>query len=235
MKKVLTAALLSAASFSASAGFSAAFMPVGVQNDIALDTVTNTWGWTQLYRGDYNVDSIAVDTMFQGHGDYIMIGGINSQLNTIDVLAAVSWSDFITYTARSETHLANGAQWYNNGGSLGFAGLNDTILQNEADESGDTERDRLSWHTDAGAYIGEYDALALNIRYGWRSGDNLWLNGPSATGWDRVVFTDAVVATITNVPEATHLSLLMAGLVGFGLSRKKFKVPAVRYNATIAV
>ena len=71
--------------------------------------------------------------MFSGHQDYIMLGAINGDSDTITLLAAVKWSDFITYTADNVTKSLNGAEWYINGDSLGFAGLGDTINQTSAD------------------------------------------------------------------------------------------------------
>jgi len=197
----------------------AAFLPYGVHNNVLLSDVTGSWGWSQIYRGDYGADNIAIADMFAGHGDYVMLGGIADGSATIDVLAAVSWDEFTTYTPRHVTHAANGAEWYNNNGSLGFAGPGDAIIQNPADANGLAERDRLSWHT--------YDSdtaflsLASIVRSGWRSGSNLSLN--SSTSWDRIIFT----ANISEVPVPAALWLFASaiiGLAGFSRGRKPLRL-----------
>lgn len=195
-------------------------IPFGVQNDVLLSDVTGSWGWTEIYRGGYDVDSVSIADMFAGHGEWVMIGGMATGSSTIDVLAAVRWSDFIIHTARHVTHEANGAEWYNNGGSLGFAGLGDSINQGQADTNGSTERDRLSWHTNAGGgFIGEYTALATHVRFGWRSGDNTNLNyNPN---WQKVVFT---LDEVSRVPDAgSSLALMGAGLLSLFALRRRIR------------
>jgi hypothetical protein len=194
-------------------------VPFGPQNDVPLATVTGAWGWTQIYRDDYAVDSVPVATMFAGLGTHIMIGGIRDGSLTIDVLAATTVADFFTHTSEDATHASNGSQWYFNGGSLGFAGLGDTINQNQADINGLGERDRLSWHTNGpGGFIGEYSSPATHVRFGWRSGNNTGLNG--STEWDKIVFTGNFDAGV--VPEPiSFLVWSMLGLVGLAaLSRR---------------
>jgi hypothetical protein len=184
-------------------------IPFGVQNDVALSTVTGAWGWTQIYRDNYSVDSVSIATMFAGVGTHVMIGGIRDGSEMIDVLAATTWADFTTHTNQHVTHTSNGAEWYYNGGSLGFAGLGDTIFQNQADTNGLSERDRLSWHTNGpGGFIGEYNVAPTAVRFGWRAGDNLGLNGSSE--WDKIVFT----ANLAPVPEPSTWLLMGTGLVG---------------------
>jgi hypothetical protein len=195
----------------ASAG--AAILPVGVHNDVSLNTVTNTWGWTQIYRGGYNEGNLDLSTVFAGHGTHVMLGGIFDGSSTIDVLAAVSWDDFNTYTTQHATNQFNGAEWYNNNGSLGFAGLGDTVSQNSADTAGNQERDRLSWHTFDGQAA--YSELADTIQYGYRSGNN-YCNG--CADLDRIVFT----ANISPVPVPAAIWLFGSALIGFvGFSRRR--------------
>ena len=50
----------------------AGFVPVGVQQSVSLSTVTDTWGWTQIYQGDYS-DTLTVANMFGDHKDYVML------------------------------------------------------------------------------------------------------------------------------------------------------------------
>jgi len=190
----------------------AAVVPVGVQEDISLTTVTDTWGWDLQYRGDYNLN-LSIDTMFGGHGDLIMLGAIKDGSDTIELLAATTWSDFWTYTAKNTTNESNGAEWYNNGGSLGFAGLGDSINQSSADTSSVNANLRLSWHTES-----NYDQIAQSIQYGWRAGETTGLN--SSTNWDRIVFT-ANSADLIATPIPAAAFMFAPALLGFmGLRRK---------------
>lgn len=198
----------------------AGLIPYGVHNDVLLDTVVNDWGWTIAYRANYGVYNVSIDDMFaNASGDYVMLAGIHDASATIDVLAAALKTDVFTYTPRDVTHAANGVEWYCNGGSMGFAGLGDTIKQNSADIIGSgawgqgyypAERDRLSWHTDA---HGGYSALPTEVDGGWRCGANITLN--SSTEWDRLVLTYTPVP----VPGAVLLGLLGLGSAGLKLRR----------------
>jgi hypothetical protein len=127
----------------------------------------------------------------------------------------------MTHTFEDATHTANGAEWYFNGGSLGFAGAGDTINQNQADINGLSERDRLSWHTNGPAgFIGEYNAAATHIRFGWRAGSNFNLN--NSADWDKVIFTMNAEA----VPAPAGALLFGLGLVSLGGVRGLRRKPA---------
>jgi hypothetical protein len=199
----------------------AGFLPVGVQNDVQLSTVTGAWGWSIIYQDSYSVDSVAISTAFAGAGDYLMLGAIRHGSSTIEVLAAALTSDVMTHTAQHVTHTANGAEWYFNGGSLGFAGLGDTIFQTQADVNGFNERDRLSWHTNGPAgFIGEYSAAPTHIRFGWRAGTFTGLNG--STEWDKIIFTMNAEANPVPAPAGLMLVATALPFAGFlGLRRRK--------------
>lgn len=185
----------------------AAFLPVGPQNDVSYDTVVNTWGWSVIYRGDYNTN-VSLSDLFAGAQQYVMLAAIHDGSLTFDVLAATTLADLQTYTPQNTTHLSNGAQWYYNGGSFGFAGANDTISQGSADVAGPDERDRLSWH----GLNQDYGTTPTGALYGWRSGDNTWLNDSS--DWDRVVLTASFIA---GIPEPSTWAMMILGFAGLGL------------------
>jgi len=95
---------------------------------------------------------------------------------------------------------------------MGFAGLGDTIRQGSADTSGESERDRLSWHTGIlPGTINQNPSFEPDYIFGgWRSGDNTELNYDS--NWDRVVLR-------YTVPEPATIFLLVFG--GLGLLRRR--------------
>ncbi len=189
----------------------AGLIPNGVQENVSYNDVTNTWGWDLLYRGDYAA-SISLNDMFSGHQDYIMLGAINGNSGSIALLAAVKWSDFITYTADNETKSLNGAEWYINGDSLGFANLGDLISQTSADTRNENASKRLSWHTNRNS---NSSSVATEVFGGWRAGAATSLNG--STVWDRVVFTTSV----QEVPEPSTLAIFALAMIG--LASRRFK------------
>jgi hypothetical protein len=187
----------------------AGMIPYGVQNNVALTTVTNTWGWTQIYRDDYGLHGVSYNDMFSGHLDYVMLGGIQDGSDTIQVLAAISWADFNTATAVNSTTTSNGAEWYNNNRSLGFADLGAVITQNSCNNNA-VNAQTLCWHTN-----GSNGNVASSINGGWNVGLNTYLN--SSTTWDRIIFT----ANAAPVSEPASLILFGLGLIGLGYARKK--------------
>lgn len=197
-------------------GVAAAVIPYGVANDVSYDTVVNDWGWTVAYRGNYADMATLADVFANAKGEYIMLAAIRDGSATFDVLAAARKSDVFTYTTRNATHEANGAEWYFNGYSMGFAGLGDTIYQNSADTIAQSDRDRLSWHTATTAssrysYQQDWSQVPQWLLFGWRSGSNVNLN--NSTDWDRVV----LVADAESVPEPSSALLGGIGLVGLAV------------------
>ncbi len=215
MLKAAVAGLVLSLSHVAQAGV----VPVGVQNDINFSTVTADWGWTLCHRSNYG-SSVSIADMFGTcNGSYVMLAGALSSSNKIDTLAAALFSDVTAYTSVNTTRTSNGAQWYFNGYSMGFAGLGDMISQTTADTAGLNERDRLSWHTSMSAgYWNQNSALSpLHVYNGWRSGSNYSIY--EGTEWERLVFT--YNAPKNDIPEPSTLAIFGLTLVALGLRRFK--------------
>lgn len=215
--KLKTLAAVAVLALSSTAVEAQTYAPVGVQNDVSYSDVING-GWSEIYRGDYGNVGVSVASIFSGiaAGSQVMLAAIKDGSTTFDVLAAASVEDVLQVTAIDQTHTANGANWYFNGSSMGFAGLNDSIHQYTADVAGSgefgyptVERDRLSWHTSG------TDASNMVINGGWRSGSNIWLN--SSADWSRVVLVAAPV------PEPETYALLLAGLGMVGTMARRRK------------
>lgn len=213
------ASALALATIGLASSVHAAVIPSGVLNDVSLDTVTKTWGWTLISESNYG-GGMSIADLFAGHKDYVMIGAMHKGSGIIDVLAADKYTTVTTYTARNQTNVSNDVGWYFNGFSMGFAGATDAISQGSADTGGWNERDRLSWHTSNAIdqWMQDSSVAPAYVFNGWRSGNNT--NIYTDTDWERVVFTlDSTPRAA--VPEPASLGLLLAGAVGAAAARRR--------------
>ena len=192
----------------------AAFLPYGVQSNVNINTVSNVWKWEEIYRGDYSHFNIPIEDVFAGHKSHIMLAAQLRGSSEYELLAAVAWEDFIIHTTQDETKSLNGAEWYYNGGGLGFAGLGDPILQVNCDLY-NADSDRLCWHTQVEGDQFDYSQLPVYLDHGFRAGSYLDLNFGD-TGWDRVVLT----ANVTAVPVAPSILFFISSLASIGAARK---------------
>lgn len=192
--------------FAAFSTQAASYTPTGVQNDVDYNSVLNG-GWKIVYQGAYGATT-SINDLFGSiaAGSKVMLAAKNVASSVFDVLAWAGLEEVTQYTGLNQTHQANGVEWYSNGYSMGFAGAGDTINQYTADTNGQSERDRLSWHTSGG-----YATAPTAVEGGWRSGDNIWLN--SSQDWQRYVL---VQDNIAPVPEPETYAMLLAGLAIMG-------------------
>lgn len=215
--KLFTAAVLALGAASVHA---ATYTQTGVKNDVSYSSVVEG-GWQLVSQSNYG-GSLSISDLFAGltPNTQVMIGAMHHNSGVIDVLAGATLSEITTYTGYSQTHSANGAEWYFNGYSMGFAGLGKTISQYSADVSDLSDRDRLSWHTSltAGMWDQNYALTPLYVYDGWRSGNNI--NIYDNTDWDRVVFA---ATAVTAVPEPETYAMLLAGLGLMGVIARRRK------------
>lgn len=182
MKRTATATLLLMSLAISNTEAAPDYDPFGVHNDVSIATVLNG-GWRILYKGRFSevLPSVA-DVLGRACGK-IMLASKHLGSDRFDVLAAIDAELYQTLnTARNETLPANGARWYKNAYSMGFAGADDTINQTSADTRSLSERDRLSWHT---VFLEREARLQMNG--GWRSGDHHELN--RSDEWERFILT----------------------------------------------
>lgn len=200
-------------------------VPVGVQQNVPVALVTGAWGWSVAYQGTYGTFDVPISTLFAGvlPGDYVMYAARPTGSANFTLLAATIESDARAYTKLNTTTTSNGAQWYYNGFSIGFAGLGDTIIQSSADVSGVNSALRLSWHSGIGnpGFSQNVNVSPLDIDGGYRAGATAGLNNSSA--WERFVLVghrDTPVAA----PEPASVvvwSLLGLSLAGTHLWRRR--------------
>ena len=196
-----TRSLIATAAILASSAASAALVPVGVQNDVALGTVAG-WGFSECSVVNYaqsNAGSRSAAMLSGCSGDYLMMAARRVGSTVYEVLAAADFSDVIFETGTGNTtHSANGVEWYfNDNYSWGFAGGGDVVSRTSCDTAGYSERDRLCWHT--------HDYFSG----GWRAGSFTNLNNDS--GWEKVLL---VANDGHQVPEPVGLAFLALGLTG---------------------
>lgn len=224
--------LLAASAITFGSYAQAVTIPTGILTDTAVSTVTDDYGWDFLYRSSYGSYATITD-VFGGlaEDDWVMLGGINNRTDTFEVAAAAMWGDIGTYTGLNVTHAANGALWYYNGYSMGFAELGGLIRQTTADTYCTTftqtgcatpgdESKRLSWHTNyvpqLSLYIQNAGVVPTYFGNGWRAGENTGLNNSSA--FDMAVL---VLGDEAQVPAPPAVALLGLGMLGMTYLRRR--------------
>jgi hypothetical protein len=216
-KLLLGAVALGGMALAAAPAAAATYMPVGVQSNVALSTVTSG-GWTLCYAqamgvsmGNSVLDELAA---CNATGKSVMLAGRATGSDTLLLLAQAPYADVIFNTGinTGTVHVANGAEWYySDNYSWGFAGLGDTVYKGQCDVNAGAQRMCLHTVNDAGGY---------------RIGDITGLN--SSTAYEKLIFVaDATPA----VPEPATWAMMMLGFGAMGgiLRRRSAVTARIRF------
>ena len=190
------------------------YNPVGPQTNVAISTVEDG-GWVECFSSTYDDatgESLAT-IQAQCTGSRLMLACAPVGATDLTLLSQATAAEVFTDpgSGASDSHVANGAQWYftpadvgSGGESWGFAAVGDSLDRDNCDvASGTSPELRLCWHLNAGGY---------------RCGATEDLNG--STAWVKYVYTaGAAVPTLAQWQLA--IVALLVSLAAAALLRRR--------------
>ena len=156
-----------------------AYYPFGPRINVPESTIRNG-GWVKCWQGLYgDGSSVLANVLALCKGPNLLLAGGPVSSSVFDVIAAAPRADVLFDTGTGDVpHNANGSGWYFNAHwSWGFAKQGDAIQRDECDVNATNGAYRLCWHVGLDSD---------NIEPGWRSGNNIELNG--STAYRRAIF-----------------------------------------------
>jgi hypothetical protein len=182
------------------------YLPVGPQTNVDIATVVDG-GWFECYSEPYDAATGEDLAEIQSRcaGDRMMLACGPSGETTLTLLAQATRTQAFTNpgTGTTDSHLANGAQWYfdASGGeddgesSWGFAAQGETVQRNNCDVAGTQAESRLCWHMQP-------------AEGGYRCGTTLALN-ESAT-WTKYVYTNVQPVPVASPWQIAVIAVLLS-------------------------
>lgn len=151
----------------------ATYNPVGVQQNIAVQTVTDG-GWTECYKETFDKNGKSIEEISTAcGGTQLMMACRPTGDTNLQLLAQAPKVDVMTNTGEVDmttTHQANGVSWYfNPNWSWGFAAAGQVVTKSSCDtqnSSGAGSETRMCIHTGGGSLESGYrcGATTLNGR-----------------------------------------------------------------------
>jgi len=183
------------------------YNPVGPQTNVPVSTVEGG-GWVECFSSTYDAatgEDLAT-IQAQCTGSRLMLACAPVGATDLTLLSQATAAEAFTDpgVGSTDSHVANGAQWYFNAddaggsgsGSWGFAAAGDSLSRDNCDTAtGASPELRLCWHLngDAGGY---------------RCGSTEDLNG--STAWVKYVYTAGAVVPTMNQWQIALVALLMS-------------------------
>ena len=197
----------------------AEYLPVGVQNNVSVGTVTGG-GWTQCFVQGYGTYGPSLTSILDGcSGDRLMLAGRVAGSDTLMVLAQAAFDDVIfdTGVGYTATHNANGVEWYfDEDWSWGFAQGGSAVYRNSCDVASSMAAQRLCWHTDSG-----------NLSGGWRLGA---ITSAYSSGYEKVIYSFSGSGGAVPEPATWLMMILGFGAIGSAMrGQKRRESVTVRY------
>jgi len=182
----------------------ATYNPVGVQQNVAVQTVTDG-GWTECYKETFDKNGKSIEEISTAcGGTQLMMACRPTGDTNLQLLAQAPKVDVMTNTGEVDmatTHQANGVSWYfNPNWSWGFAAEGQVVTKSSCDtqnSSGAGSETRMCIHTGGGT-----------LESGYRCGATT-LNGKAT--FERVFYTANAAPTVAKPDPVSSVGVSNVG------------------------